>query len=164
MALPINPRAAATPPGKQVGGTGEGASAELEHRAWDGVDEPVSIWVGVEVSIEYGWGRCQRGYRLGKACPPLAAELKTPVPHGGQRGIGGLQGRAPGQHIFPAVDRGVALRQVLGTFAPLPLAVGQEAVEEGQVDAVMKGQQEVTGQLEAGGVLRPQLPHTVQEK
>lgn len=52
----------------------------------------------------------------------------------------------------------------LGAFAPLPLAVGQEAAEEGQVDAVVEGQQEVTGQLEAGGVLRPQLPHTVQEE
>lgn len=49
-------------------------------------------------------------------------------------------------------------------FASLPLAVGQEAGEEGQVDAVVQRQQEVVGQLEAGGELGEQLPHAVQEE
>lgn len=41
----------------------------------------------------------------------------------------------------------------LGALASLSLAVGQEAGEERQVDAVVQGQQEVVGQLEAGGIL-----------
>lgn len=44
------------------------------------------------------------------------------------------------------------------------MAVGQEAAEEGQVETVMEGQQEVPCQLEAGRVLDPQLPHTVQKE
>lgn len=52
----------------------------------------------------------------------------------------------------------------LVAFASLPLAVGQEAGEEWQVDAVMQRQEEVVGQLEAGGKLGEQLPHTVQEE
>lgn len=52
----------------------------------------------------------------------------------------------------------------LVAFASLPLAVGQEAGEERQVDAVVQRQQEVVGQLEAGGELVEQLPHAVQEE
>lgn len=52
----------------------------------------------------------------------------------------------------------------LGAFASLSLAVGQEAGEEWQVDAVVQGQQEVICQLEARGVLGQQLPNTVQEE
>lgn len=54
--------------------------------------------------------------------------------------------------------------QYLGAFASLSLAVGQEAGEEWQVDAVVQGQQEVIRQLEARGILGPQLPNTVQEE
>lgn len=52
----------------------------------------------------------------------------------------------------------------LGAFASLPLAVGQEAGEEWQVDAVVQSQQEVICQLEARGILGPQLPNAVQEE
>ena len=52
----------------------------------------------------------------------------------------------------------------LGAFASLSLAVAQEAGEERQVDAVVQGQQEVLRQLEARGMLGPQLPDTVQEE
>lgn len=52
----------------------------------------------------------------------------------------------------------------LVAFASLPLAVGQEAGEKWQVDAVVQRQQEVVGQLEAGGELGEQLPHAVQEE
>lgn len=52
----------------------------------------------------------------------------------------------------------------LGAFASLSLAVGQEAGEEWQVDAVVQSQQEFICQLEAGGILRQQLPYTVQEE
>ena len=52
----------------------------------------------------------------------------------------------------------------LGAFASLSLAVGQEAGEEWQVDAVVQGQQEVICQLEARGILGQQLPDTVQEE
>lgn len=49
-------------------------------------------------------------------------------------------------------------------FASLPLAVGQEAGEEWQVDAVVQRQEEVVRQLEAGGELGEQLPNAVQEE
>lgn len=52
----------------------------------------------------------------------------------------------------------------LGAFASLSLAVGQEAGEERQVDAVMQSQQKFICQLEAGGILGQQLPDTVQEQ
>lgn len=52
----------------------------------------------------------------------------------------------------------------LRALASLALAVGQEAGEEWQVNAVMQGQQEVVCQLEARGVLGQQLPNTVQEE
>lgn len=52
----------------------------------------------------------------------------------------------------------------LGALASLSLAVGQEAGEEWQVDAVVQGQQEVVCQLEARGILGQQLPNTVQEE
>lgn len=52
----------------------------------------------------------------------------------------------------------------LGAFASLSLAVGQEAGEEWQVDAVVQSQQEVACQLEARGILGQQLPNTVQEE
>lgn len=52
----------------------------------------------------------------------------------------------------------------LGAFASLSLAVGHEAGEQRQVNAVMQSQQEVTCQLEARGILGQQLPNTVQEE
>lgn len=52
----------------------------------------------------------------------------------------------------------------LRASASLPLTVGHEAGEERQVDAVVQGQQEVSRQLEVGGELGQQLPHTVQEE
>ena len=54
--------------------------------------------------------------------------------------------------------------QYLGAFASLSLAVGQEAGEEWQVDAVMQGQQEVICQLEARGILGQELPNTVKKE
>lgn len=52
----------------------------------------------------------------------------------------------------------------LRASASLPLAVGQEAGEEWQVDAVVQRQEEVFCQLEARGILGPELPNTVQEE
>lgn len=52
----------------------------------------------------------------------------------------------------------------LGAFASLSLAVRQEAGEEWQVYAIVQSQQEVICQLEARGILGPQLPNTVQEE
>ncbi len=46
----------------------------------------------------------------------------------------------------------------------LPLTVGQEAAEEWKVHAVMQSQQVVFSELEACGILRPQLPHAVEKQ
>lgn len=137
-----------------------GRSAPLE--SWQ--PYPVRVWVGVKVAVEKrlqwrGWG-----HRLSEAILSGLAVLQGPVPHRGERRVRWIRGRIGVKQVSPAVDGCVGLTKILRALASLPLAVGQEAGEEWQVNAVMQGQQEVVCQLEARGVLGQQLPNTVQEE
>lgn len=75
----------------------------------------MSVWVGVQVSIEQWleWGGWGDG--LGETVSSVLAVLQGPVPHRRKRRVRRVGGRVWVKHVSPAVDWCVGLPEVLST-------------------------------------------------
>lgn len=71
------------------------------------------VGVGVEVAVEQRLERRSRGHGLRETALSRLAVLQGPVPHRGQWRVRRICGRIWMQHISPAVDRRVALPEIL---------------------------------------------------